>query len=106
MTDERPSDELISIKGFDFILAVDNHPDIDDLVTFVVTATVLMPNGLANSEFASSFATIEQAERCFENHEKIAKKHKMVCVERIPIPEDCGKWSSLSKWRRRHIVCS
>ena len=46
MTDERPS-------GFDFILAVDNHPDTDDLDSSVVTATVLMPNGIA-SEVKSS----------------------------------------------------
>jgi len=98
MIDERPS-------GFDFILAVDNHPDTDDLDTFVVTATVLMPNGIV-SEVKSSFATIEQAEQCFEAHEKTAKKHRMVCVERTPIPEDCGRWSSSSKWRRRHPVCS
>ena len=91
--------------GFDFVLAVDNHPEAEEEECFVVTARIWVGRQI-HSEVVSSFSTIEQAEGCFEAHEKTAKKHKMVCVERTPIPEESGQWASESKWRRRHPVCS
>ena len=97
--------EESELTGFDFTLKVDNHPDTEDEECFVV-GVVVRAKQRVYGEVVASFDTIEQAEKCFVDQEKTAKKAGMVCVERTAVPEENGQWASESKWRRRHPVCS